>query len=382
MPHLVKEYAKHCGVQVGQPVLGQHYFPIKYDKYIIVDTSGSSQASKYPYWSELISLLQESLPSEVALVRIVSPDEKKFHGEDLALGNLSIKQINYIINNAMAHIGVYGFTQHIASAFDVPTVVMYSNNMPEYCGPAWSDKCINIKPKYKNGKPSFASEEKKPVVFSIYPDTVVSSLNKLIPDICEEPVHEAQYIGRLYHHKLYEVVPDFYHPIKELHNQLLNVRMDLNHNEDNLSLWLKSHRCSIISSKEISLDLIQKFKRNIPFINFFCEVGEFPKEDYLHELAAAGIGFKLFSSGGDSKELRKEMNRYFDFSFDLIKLPSEWPEEIEGAQYFNSNKQIFCKDGIFMSKAHMKAKQRDRKIIKSLDFLEELDHFYLYNDKT
>jgi len=381
MAHLINEYSRHCGAKPAKPIIGEHFFPVVgFCRYITIDTSASSQASQYPYWREVVKLLRKTMEPDIKIVRIANPKESRSIGEDLALGSLSIKQVNYVIVNSLAHICVNGFSHHLASAKGIPLVVLYSNNSPEYCGPIWSDNHINIKPKYKNKKPSFSAEEKNPVIFSIFPDRIVECLSKLV-DFVSPPKEKVNYIGPAYHHELLEVVPDFYHPIKELAGRLLNVRLDKAHNEDILCQWLQSNKCSIISNKPISLDIIAKFRRNIPYVNFFCNLGEFPSEEYLQKLGALGVPFKLYSSEADSEELRKEMNRYFDFSFDRIIRPTKWPKELKNATHFKSNKRIFCKNGIFLSRAHLDAMDRGNNIIKSLDFLEELDHFYLYEQK-
>jgi hypothetical protein len=257
---------------------------------------------------------------------------------------------------------------------------MYSNNAPEYCGPIWSTNFIDLKPQYRNGKPSFSGEEKEPVIFSIFPDKILDALNSLVPFV-SPPSEKVNYIGKLFHRELLEVVPDFYHPIKELRGRLLNIRLDEAHNEEILEKWLQTNRCSIITQKTVPLELISKYRRNIPCVNFFCETGGFPDEEYLNSLRALGVAFKLYSATPDGEELRNEINKYFDFPFERIELPEKWPEDMEKATHFKSKKKIFCKNGIFLSKAHLKALDRSNKVIKSLDFLKELDHFYLYEQK-
>ena len=380
MAHILKEFSKHCGVEVGEPVLTKHFFPIKHKKYITIDTSSSNQACQYPYWKECVEMLREAMPEDVAIVRLGLPTDSRFFGEDLALAMLSVKQCNYLISNSMAHICVGGYSQHVASAYKVPMVTMFSNNMPEYIGPVWSDNYVALKAEYKNGKPSFAAEETEPVIFSIYPDRIINGLHKIAPDIFKKSPHRVDYVGPLFHHTLYEVKPDFFYPIQELDGKLLNIRMDFHHDETHLEKWLQTNRCSLITNKEISIDLLRKYRRHIPFINFFCKIGSYPSEDYLRQLEKAGIRFKLYSDAPDSDLLREEINKYFDFPFERIKRPEKWPEKAREATHFKSNKILVSKDGFFLSKSHMEKKDRSNKIIKSLDFLEELDHFYLYGN--
>lgn len=381
MSHLLIEYAKHLGVKTGRgPVLGEHFIPVPYEKYILIDISSPSQACQYPYWEEVVSLLRSSIPNEIKICLIRDPNRNDFLGEDFSFNNLSIKQYSYVIRNSLAHICVYGFSHHIASAYNVPSVVMFPNNHPDYVRSIWSENTINLKADYKNGKPSFAASEESPVIYSIYPDTIVDSLSKLSPEICSPSEHNVHFIGESYSHKLLEVIPDFFFNVEELQGRLINVRMDLNFDEDILRKWLQNNRCSIISDRPLSLDLCRTFKRTLTFINFFCDAGQFPDVEYLQELKSLGVKFKLWSSL-PADDVKDELNKYFNFDFDLIDLPDGWPKNFPEDGFFISKKKIFCKNGIFYSRAHFESMDRSNKVIKSLDFLKEIQHFYIYDKK-
>jgi len=379
MAHLIEEYAKSCGVKIGTPILDEHFFPITHKKYCTIDTRAEMPARFYPYWGETIALLKMSLVPKLAIIRIGDNNDTNHYGETQSVGGLSIKQLCHVIKGSSLHISVGGPTMHIASAFGVPSVSLFSNTLAEYEGPVWNkNKGVCLQAKLAEGYPSFSPEEAKPSILSIHPDHIISAAHSLCPEEISEPKEKITFIGELYHHKLLEVVPDFVAPLPILKNKLLNVRYDLCPNDKNLEGWLQTNRCSIISNKILPIDLLSKYKTSVTYMNFICEIGEFPDEDYLLQLQALGHPFKLYFKGKDSPEFRVELNRYFDFNFERIEPPTEWPENISEKTLFHTNKIIFNKDGQYGSKAHLLAKRNDNVLIKSLDFLEEIGHFYLY----
>jgi hypothetical protein len=379
MSHIVEEYAKNLGVRVGHPVLDRHFYPLPVDKYITIDSSHNLPACQYPYWAKVIEALRVSLnDKEIRIVRIISPDDKTTQGEDLSISSLTIKQINYVISNSLFHFNTGSFTSHMAAAYDIPQVSIYSNMLAEYIRPIKTDRSMNIQAELKNNKPSFSAQEKDPVINSVFPDKIISAANFLEPNLISPPDTKVIRIGNLYNHNLFEIVPDFWHDVPELRGRLLNVRMDFHFNEKILESWLKTNHCSLITDRQISIDLIRKYKRNVPFINFFNKSGSFPDKKYLEELKKAGVQFKLYSEEKRSDKFNAELNKYFDFDFVQIDRPAEWPEGVTDETLFSTNKIIYCKDGLYLSKAHMDADNRGNNVIKSLDFLKEIEHFYLY----
>ena len=294
MPHILQEYAKHCGVKVGEPVVSDHFFPLHATRYITLDITSVGGVSWYRYWNDVVALFKSSLTGKpIKVVSLVS-DKSPPIGEDIRVGGVSVKQLNHIIKDSMLHLSVDGPTSHIASAYGVPQVVLYSNSRPEYNGPYWNvDKVKYLLPKYKNDKPSFLPEENPPVVNTIYPDKILEAIGSFLPE--SKLSHKVHYIGDMYHHRLMEVVPDFTGDVPQLADKLLNIRMDLHFDEKNLSFWLARNRASIITSQPISGEILRQFKTNVLLVNFYCHVGQFPSLEYLKNIQNLGININLFS---------------------------------------------------------------------------------------
>ena len=60
MSHLVEEYAKSCGVYVGEPIIKEHFYPVLHDKYITVHTDAKDQARSYSHWEIVLQLLKKT----------------------------------------------------------------------------------------------------------------------------------------------------------------------------------------------------------------------------------------------------------------------------------------------------------------------------------
>ena len=78
MTHLAEEYAKSCGVKIGNPILNPHYFPILHDKYITIHNDKKVQAKKYEMWSDVIQILKPHLKDIKDFPMLV--DKGEFYG--------------------------------------------------------------------------------------------------------------------------------------------------------------------------------------------------------------------------------------------------------------------------------------------------------------
>jgi hypothetical protein len=382
MPHLIKEFAKNCGVKVGEPILSEHFFPLPCDNYVTIDSNQQHQVSQYRFWKDVVDLLRVCFDEndlDYKIINISNPKAPPI-GEDYRLDSLSVKQMNHLIKNSKFHLAVDDATCHIASAYDVPQVVLFSNSKPEYNGPVWGDKFECLLPKYERNKASFLPQEKEPVVNTIFPDVVVKGFCKRMG--IQPPNHKVVYVGRLYHHHLNELIPNIMPDSNHnLQGKLVNVRMDIDFNEQVLAAWLERNRCSVITKQKISLSLIERYRNTLMLINFSGTLGNFPEPEYLAEIERYGVKTNLFCHGGDEKLLSQERNKYFDFNLDVYPEIKEFPFEFDPDLKFKTNKVIFCKDGVFGSRCHMNFLDNSNKILDTRLFTKELEHFYIYDDK-
>ena len=126
MGHLVEEFAKHCGVKISRPEISDHFFPIVFEKYIIVARSGDDSMS-YSYWREVLSMINPTLKSSgIKVLQINVKDGSPIQYIDMMLGGISYPQISYLIKNSLCVFGESSVVTQIASMYDKPIVSLHS----------------------------------------------------------------------------------------------------------------------------------------------------------------------------------------------------------------------------------------------------------------
>ena len=75
MSHLAEEYAKSCGVKIGNPILKPHYFPVLEDKYITIHNDKKIQTKEYDYWDDVVKLLKRHI-GDIKIIQIGAHGEK------------------------------------------------------------------------------------------------------------------------------------------------------------------------------------------------------------------------------------------------------------------------------------------------------------------
>ena len=75
MSHIVEEYAKELGVQIGKPTITEHFYPGLTDKYITLHQSTKSPSANYKYWDIVIRLLKTRL-GDIKIVQVGGREDK------------------------------------------------------------------------------------------------------------------------------------------------------------------------------------------------------------------------------------------------------------------------------------------------------------------
>ena len=109
-------------------------------------------------------------------------------------------------------------------------------------------------PDFDGKKPSLDINENPSLTNKIYPDLICKEvLSKLG---FNTPIrHNVVHIGENYHFPLFEVVPDFTSIPEILNGKVVNLRDDRFHSDENLSFWLSNYKCTIITNREIPIEI-------------------------------------------------------------------------------------------------------------------------------
>lgn len=380
MSHLIEEYAKNLGVKIGKPILNEHFFPILDEKYITIYNDEKTDAKHYEYFPQVISLIKPYLiENKIKIFQIKTQESKSLDEVDCALNNLTKKQIAFILKKSKLYVGSDGLFVHMASIYDTPIVALYSNSYIQNTKPVWSseEKIILLDSK-NNEKPSFSQAENPKTIRNIKPEKIAESILSLLK-IKHEINFKTLKIGSSYHEKIVEVVPNFKAILEDQKDKVLNIRVDILNNHENLGFWLSHYKCNIITSKMLPLDLLAECRANIKNIQFKISGEEIPNE-YFENLKNLKLSFDILCE--DLQLLSKLRNFYFDFKVKHQNLKKEDIVKTKG-NYFFSNKILVSNGQIFPSEAHLKINKKldtFNEVIYDDDvFWKDAEHFYIYD---
>lgn len=343
MSHLVQEYAKSCGVKIGQPIVSCSFLPIPCQKYITIHGS-SIQAKQYPYWTEVFDIIKDILKRKgVSIVQIKHRDEQEIVGVDhVACGTL--KQLFSAIKGAELHIGSDSVFQHFAAHSGVKTIAIYSNANPKNIRP-WKPKTKPVEVvSPKNGtKFSYSNQENPKTIDLIYPEVLAANILKSL-GIRKNITRKTLLVGSRCFENCIDVIPSDPCPLV---SDKINVRMDICHNESVLSQILSNNVVEVTTFREIS-DQILDLKK-IRIINYLSET--FDKK-FVLKVRSLGIKINLLCLS--EKELANQRLEFFDFDVTLHDSKAIISENLEKSKTFGgvkvrtkSNKKIVIGDRFF-----------------------------------
>ena len=369
MSHLAEEYAKACGVKMGEPIINPHYFPILHDKYITIHNDKKVQAKEYDFWPDVVRLLKQHL-GDIKIIQIGAYGEDRINGVDDHKPTGSLKQCAYIIQKGLAHIGIDSLPVHLASALDKPVVGIYAHTYASTCCPIWNkkSKSIVIESDRDGQKPSFALQEPVKMINRIKPEQIAQAALDVL-GINQTINHKTIFTGNHCKVNCMDVIPT---EKTDVVFNAISVRMDLAHNEEVLEHIIQRNEVEVVTKQPISERLLasKRIKKVI------YKSDEFDT-DFIYLIKKYGIQHGLACI--DEKNVEKERARLFDF---LINHLDEKAIIKQNKDRFNpddfniikivSGKKVVCGAKVFESIFDF----NDRKNLD--DFFLDLDFFSVY----
>ena len=181
--HLVEQYALSCGVKIAEPFIETNFFPLPFEKYVIIHPSSGMDAKNYDYYKDVIELcLPYFKKNDIHLVQIGTTKDIPLPHCHSVQGVTSLNQAAYLIKNCLLLIGNDSFSTHVAGGFNKKLVSLYSVLYKECCSPYWGDKKnqILLQADREGDKPSFSATEPQKVVNNILPEDIASGVLKLL----------------------------------------------------------------------------------------------------------------------------------------------------------------------------------------------------------
>jgi len=383
--HLVETYALNCGLKIDQPFIYEKYCPIPFDKFVSFQPCSKYEAKSYDLWQEVIDQILPFLrEKDIHIIQIGGKDEKPLNNCYHLQGKTTINQAAYLIKRGIMHFGADSFGIHIASSYNKPIVALYSNSRPENAGPYFGDKnkVRLIEIKKQNRKPTYSAQENPKTINEIDPIDIANNILELLK--LDKIQIKTVFIGQDYNRKLIESAPDsVIADISKLGVNSLIMRMDYEFNQEVLEEQLKRNNCSIVTSRPLNYDLLNKYKNNISQIIY--DINENKSSDFARDLKRLGKPFVLssFLSEDFIKLIKLE---YMDYA-QIVKLNKTTKNDIKNLKdnldlYYKSNKITISQGKIYNSKAaylsNIPFEGKPIKIIDIAEFWEEAKYLYIF----
>jgi hypothetical protein len=306
--HLLDTYALRTGSKIGKPFIIKKFFPLPVEKYITIQNSSGMPAKCYDYFQEVISFFKNKLDKfNYRIVQIGSKDDKILNGVINLCGQTNINQTAFILSNSKFHISNDSFSIHMASAFEIPSVGLYSITYPSIAGPYWNkNNSITLTP--ENHKASFNPNENPKTINSIKIETVINAINNLLfKEENAETSFQTKFIGNRYGNNVLETFSDQILPPNIFPNQMVNIRVD--YKKDNLSENdyisilnnLNIRPCSIITDKKIDVKPFLQFKERLTQLIY--NITESIDIEFINDLINFNINTILVFEKNDNEEI-------------------------------------------------------------------------------
>lgn len=381
---LLATYSAYLGVIPSDPPnLNTQFFPVPFDRYITLHVSdGRIDSKHFSYWTEVVALLKPVLHHfGIAIIQIGGPQDQIIEGTDAKYLTLTYAQSAYVQKGAILHLGCDSLPIHTASAFGKKIVALYGHIY--FCqSPAnWSklEDVIYLEPDRGANHPPFGPVEYPKMVNTIKVETICQSVCKLL-DLPVSFHFQTQFIGEHYNLPVVEIIPDFFGESAELNGANINLRMDLNFDENCAHAWAQHYPVKIITRKPINLELLAANKKNIPQLTLLLDDKDSFSLEYVK--AAKRLIPNLVLVGMKEETLSDTREKFFDYIVERFpSIDNDLVKILCDSHKFWTQKNIFSKAQKFPSIAHWRANiptSHENFVIRNDEFYRDIQHFFVY----
>lgn len=389
MPSLAQTYALQTGLQIGEPLPQEHFYPIPASNYILVNASSGMGSKNYDYFNEVIRLLKAKLPDEFKFVQIGNKDDVPLTDAVHLQGMTTISQMMFLIKHCRLLIGNDSCGAHIASSYNKPIVALYGATHPRIHGPEWGDKTKQklLEPERNGKKPTYTAQEAVKAVNQILPEQIVNSALSALglePDLTLETLH----LGGKYHGVTLELVCNQILRPQDFPNVVLNARMDYHFDENFLFNNLMHRPMCIVTDHPINVEVLKQLRKNVAMIVYIID--ETYDVGFIERLRGGGLPYNVVANlEGDA--LANAKLELFDLANviprrKIQKTDLEKHAKITTTTLYRSNRFILSDGKIFLNKISLRdgiscSNQRDNEgvVIDDPEFWEDADYFYIFN---
>lgn len=379
---LLDTYATNTGSKIDKPFIYTKFFPLPRENYITFQAQTPYDSRNYSYWQEVVTLIHPYLLKEnIHILQVGTKDEKPINGTMSIVGQTTLNQLAYVIENGILHFGADSLSVHLASTFNKPIVSLYSISNPNVAGPHFGDKDKHILLKgYErvgNKKPSYSQVESPKSIDTIKPEEIAESILKLL-NIKHPKLPTTIYFGSDYNVKSFEIIPDENININTIPIENPIIRMDYVFNEKTFESIVSLRKSIVFTNKPIKKDLIQKYKNNINQLIYIID--ENNDVNFVKTLKNNSINYVLLSFL-EENILNKYKLDYMDYNLIVNrKHKTKKDTNIDNVDglYYKSSRVLHSSEGQFISRYDWLNKTGN-KVVDDPEFWKESDNFYIFN---
>jgi len=378
--HVLEAFATSSGLKISKPYIYDKYYPLNFEKYIIIETNDAKyQSRNYDYWQEVINLILPKLKeNNINILQFCGQNDPRLINTYTVVG-CTINQKAYLIKNSMVYIGSNSLGLQLASNYNKKIIGLYGNIYPSQNKPYWSkqEDLTLIQAFDEKSKPSYAPQENPKVINNIKPNVLARAiLNNL--NINYDIKVKFSSIGFGYMNKTIELVPNMLVNPSSFGASSIIVRMDIEFNENVLQSQLSQSKCLILTNKTISENLIKNYKSNITQIVYKIEKENDPS--FVSFLKSENISFVLISDLSE-EEINNIKINYMDLGL-ILKLNHKNKNDYDhkNIKYYKSNHFILSNNKLYMSEAAVEKDLPIKDFNQNIQEIIDTDKFWKYSD--
>ena len=100
--HVLEAFATSSGLKISKPYIYDKYYPLNFEKYIIIETNDAKyQSRNYDYWQEVINLILPKLrENNINILQFCGQNDPRLINTYTIVGS-TINQKAYLIKNSI-----------------------------------------------------------------------------------------------------------------------------------------------------------------------------------------------------------------------------------------------------------------------------------------
>lgn len=376
--HVIESFASSCGLKINKPFIFEKFYPLNFDKYIILETNDASQSAKnYDYWQEIVNLIYKKLKHKnISILQMCGQNDQRMVNTYTVYG-YTFNQKAFLIKNSLLYVGGNNYSIQAASMYNRKIIGLYGNNYANNNRPYWSlaQDFKTIEPFNLELKPSFLPQENPKTINKIKPNQVAENILEFL-NLDSKVDYKFIEIGNNYNNRTIEMVPTIAVNPQSLNVPHIIVRMDIVFNENILELQLQQGKCLIITDKVISNNILKKYKDNI--VQIIYEVNQDNDPNFIKLVKSLNINYIMLSYLSQ-EEINKFKINYMDSGL-IIKIPEQQKNSDKNIKYYKSNHFILSNNKLYMSEAAVYKDLPIRDFSENIQPIIDTEVFWKYKE--